>query len=173
MSTRTLLLTPHYTAHKVISWQTAICLLYLGKVEVVEEYEDRICSPSVAMRTPAVVRLKRAIGSRKRDVRFSRQNVFARDRFRCGYCGELGSFETLSYDHVVPRAKGGRTVWENVVTACKPCNGKKGDRTPEQARMTLLVRPHKPRTLPMSSSQIRLRDPHPMWLGYLGAGAAA
>lgn len=173
MSARTLLLTPHYTAHKVIPWQSAICLLYLGKVEVLEEYDEDLRSPSVSMKTPAVVRLKRAIGSLKRAVKFSRQNVFARDRFRCAYCGEVGAFDALSYDHVVPRAQGGRTVWENVVTACKPCNSKKGDRTPEQAGMALLVKPHRPKTLPMSCSQFRLRDPHPIWIGYLGAGAAA
>lgn len=169
MSARTLLLTPHYTPHKVIPWETAICLLYLGKVEVLEEYDETLRSPSLSMKTPAVVRLKRALRSLKRGVKFSRQNVFARDKFRCGYCATPGGFEDLSYDHVVPREQGGRTVWENIVTACRACNAKKANRTPEQAGMRLLVRPHKPKTLPMASSQFRLRDPHPMWLGYLGA----
>jgi 5-methylcytosine-specific restriction endonuclease McrA len=173
MSARTLLLTPHYTPHKVIPWQAAICLLYLGKVEVLEEYDELLRSPTVEMRTPAVVRLRRGLGALKRGVKVSRQNVFARDRFRCGYCGRPGAFEELTYDHVVPRARGGKTVWENVVTACRACNSKKGDRTPEQAAMPLLVRPHKPKTLPMGGAPLRLRDPHPVWRGYLAGGAAA
>jgi 5-methylcytosine-specific restriction endonuclease McrA len=170
MTARTLLLTPHYTAHKVITWEAAICLFYLGKVEVVEEYDETIRSPSLSMRTPAVVRLKKAIGNVKRGVKFSRQNVFARDGFRCCYCGTRGHFETLNYDHVVPRARGGRTDWENIATTCYPCNSRKRDRTPEQAGMRLLSMPHRPRTLPMSSAPMRLIDPHPRWVGYLPAG---
>jgi 5-methylcytosine-specific restriction endonuclease McrA len=173
MTARTLLLTPHYTPHKVLPWESAICLLYLGKVEVIEEYEEVICSPSVAMKMPAVVRLKRAIGSTKRAVTFSRQNVFARDKFRCCYCGAPGTYETLNYDHVVPRAQGGRTIWENIVTTCYGCNGRKADRTPEQAGMQLLARPYKPKTLPMTSPQLRIADVHPVWLGYLGNSVSA
>lgn len=171
MSARTLLLTPWYSPHKVISWETAICLLYLDKVEVVEEYDETIRSPSVSMKTPAVVRLKRAIGNLKRGVKFSRQNVFSRDAFRCQYCSTRGTFETLNYDHVIPRDQGGKTVWENIVTACYPCNDRKRNRTPEQAGMKLLVRPVKPKTLPLSAAPIRVRDAHPVWMNYLGASA--
>jgi 5-methylcytosine-specific restriction endonuclease McrA len=96
MSARTLLLTSHYTAHEIVPWQTAICLLYLGKVEVLEEYDDELHSPSVSMRTPAVVRLKKALGRVKRGVRFSRRNVFGRDGFRCAYCGIRAGFEELT-----------------------------------------------------------------------------
>lgn len=171
MSARTLLLTPYYTAHEVIPWEDAICLLYLGKVEVVAEYDDTLRSPSVTMKTPSVVRLKNEFGRVKRGVKFSRQNVFARDRFRCCYCGTGGTYETLNYDHVVPRARGGKTDWSNIATACIPCNSRKGDRTPEQAGMRLLSQPHKPKSLPMSTARLRVREEHghPSWAGYLTA----
>ena len=151
MTAQTLLLTPWMMPHKVISWQTAVTLLFLDKVEVLEVYEDEIRSPSVALRTPAVVRLKKPIGSVKRGVKFSRLNVFTRDGFRCQYCGERRRMTELNYDHVVPRVQGGRTVWENIVTSCYACNDRKGNRTPEQAGMKLLKKPVKPASLPMGA----------------------
>src|SRR5689334_18899089 len=122
MSTRTLLLNPSMVPHKIISWQRAIVLFVLGKVEVLEEYDEVINARSFAMKTPAVVRLTRAHGYTKRVVRFSRVNVFTRDGFRCQYCGEKHAMNRLNYDHVVPRVRGGKTVWENIVTSCYDCN---------------------------------------------------
>lgn len=168
MTAQTLLLTPWYSPHKVIHWQTAICMLFLGKVEVVDEYDEVITAPSLTMRMPAVVRLKKSIGSIKRGVKFSKINVLTRDGFKCQYCGFKGSIDTLNYDHVIPRAQGGKTVWENIVTACYKCNSHKADRTPEQARMTLLSRPHKPKTLPMAAPVIR--TVHPIWESWMGGG---
>lgn len=148
MTAQTLLLTPWFAPHQVISWQTAVTLSFLGKVEVLETYDDEVRSPSVVIRAPAVVRLKRHPGTRRRGVKFSRTNVFARDGFRCQYCAtELAAGE-LTYDHVVPRVQGGKTTWENIVAACYGCNAKKRDRTPEQAGMTLLRRPVRPKSLP-------------------------
>src|SRR5690348_15996041 len=153
MSTLTLMLTPWMAPHRVISWQRAIVLLYLGKVEVLEEYDECIVAPSITLRTPAVVRLtpKLAGGSvsKKNKVRFSRVNIFTRDGFRCQFCGERKAMDALNYDHVVPRVRGGKTVWENIVTSCYVCNDRKGSRTPAEAGMTLLRRPSKPKTLPL------------------------
>ena len=87
----------------------------------------------------------------KRGVKFSRNNVFARDDFRCQYCGARKSARELNYDHVVPRVQGGKTVWENIVASCYDCNGMKRGRTPEQAGMKLLRAPVKPRSLPMTT----------------------
>jgi 5-methylcytosine-specific restriction endonuclease McrA len=148
MTTSTLLLTPWMAPHKIISWQTAIVMSFLGKVDVIEEYDDVVASPSVTMKTPAVVRLKRTGAGAKRPVKFSRANVFTRDGFSCQYCGARKSPRELNYDHVVPRVQGGKTVWENIVTSCYDCNGKKQGRTPEQAGMKLLRTPVKPRSLP-------------------------
>jgi 5-methylcytosine-specific restriction endonuclease McrA len=150
MWTRTLLLTPWMAPHKIISWQRAVTLLYLGKVEVLEEYEEELRSSSWAMRTPAVVRLTKGRVSTKQVVRFSRVNVFTRDGFRCQYCGEKKPIDELNYDHVLPRVRGGQTAWENIVTSCYGCNDKKGSRTPEEAGMRLLRKPHKPKSLPLT-----------------------
>jgi 5-methylcytosine-specific restriction endonuclease McrA len=148
MTAQTLLLTPWFAPHQVISWQTAVTLSFLGKVEVLETYEDEVRSPSVVIRAPAVVRLKRHPGVRRRGVKFSRTNVFVRDGFRCQYCGVERAAGELTYDHVVPRVQGGKTTWENIVAACSGCNAKKRGRTPEQAGMALLRKPAKPRWLP-------------------------
>jgi 5-methylcytosine-specific restriction endonuclease McrA len=166
MTAQTLLLTPWMMPHKVISWQTAITLLFLDKVEVLEEYEEEIRSPSLALRTPAVVRLKKAIGSVKRGVKFSRLNVFTRDGFRCQYCGDRRRMTELNYDHVVPRVRGGTTVWENIVTSCYACNDKKGNRTAEQAGMKLLKKPIKPASLPMAALPLDTQRIPEAWEGY-------
>jgi 5-methylcytosine-specific restriction endonuclease McrA len=170
MSTRTLMLTPWMAPYRVISWERAIVLLYLGKVEVLEEYDERIRAPSITLRTPAVVRLTKARVSNKNKVRFSRMNVFLRDGFRCQYCGEKKSMDELNYDHVLPRVRGGKTVWENIVTSCYSCNDRKGGRTPEETGMTLLRRPYKPNTLPFAPV-IRPGAPVPdVWRNYCAQG---
>jgi 5-methylcytosine-specific restriction endonuclease McrA len=169
MNAQTLLLTPWYSPHKVLPWQKAVTMLYTGDVEVVQEYDELICSPSVRMKMPAVVRLMRTIGSVKRGVKFSRLNVLVRDGYKCQYCGLKKEAHELNYDHVVPRKQGGKTVWENIVTACYPCNGKKADRTPEQAGMKLLSQPYKPKTLPLVGARIDSRTANPVWASWLGA----
>jgi 5-methylcytosine-specific restriction endonuclease McrA len=151
MTAQTLLLTPWMMPHKIIPWQTAVTMSFLGKVEVLEEYDDEIRSPNLKIKAPAVVRLKRPIGGMKRGVKFSRINVFARDDFRCQYCGVKRALHELNYDHVVPRVQGGKTIWENIVTSCYDCNSRKRGRTPEQAGMKLLRAPVKPKALPMTT----------------------
>jgi 5-methylcytosine-specific restriction endonuclease McrA len=136
------------TPHDVVSWQEAITLYFRGKIEVLEEYAEVIRSPSIEVRTPAVARLARAALPTRRSLRFSRSNVFARDAYRCQYCGKQGTPRELTYDHVLPRRLGGRTLWENIVTACVSCNRKKGGRTPDQAGLTLLRTPVRPTWLP-------------------------
>lgn len=132
-----------------IPWQRAISLLFLGKVEVVEEYEDRtIRSVSFEIKMPSVVRFVRLLTRRRTVIRFSRENVYARDSGRCQYCGKKVSRSEATYDHVLPRSQGGRTGWDNIVIACVPCNQRKGGRTPEQAKMKLASVPEKPKKLP-------------------------
>ncbi len=150
MSTRTLMLTPWLAPHRVITWERAVVLLYLGKVEVLEEYDLAIRAPSLVLRTPAVVRLRNGSVSTKHRVRFSRMNVFLRDGFRCQYCGEKRAMDELNLDHVLPRVRGGKTTWENIVTSCYACNDRKGCRTPERAGLKLLRRPFAPKTLPFA-----------------------
>ena len=145
---QTLVLDQGYQPQRIVPWQRAVCMLFVGKAEVVEAYGEYVCSPSVSMPMPAVVRITRAPKRYRRDVRFSRRHVLIRDGFRCQYCGSEKAGEELTYDHVLPRSRGGATSWENIATACQPCNAEKGNRTPAEARMPLLKRPVKPAWLP-------------------------
>jgi 5-methylcytosine-specific restriction endonuclease McrA len=167
MTAHTLILSCSMQPHRVATWEEAICLLYTGKVEVLAEYDEEVSSPSVTMKIPAVVRLTKKTTSIKRNVKFSRVNVYTRDDFRCAYCGEKKGACDLTYDHVVPRSRGGRTDFENIVAACRPCNRKKGDRTPEQAGMPLRRRPHRPATLPVARLVVRQHTPE-AWAPFFG-----
>jgi 5-methylcytosine-specific restriction endonuclease McrA len=145
---RTLLLNSTYEPLKVIPWQRAVTLLWLGKVEVIRTYDRDVRSVTFKLRMPAVVRLLRFIRRKRPQISFSRRNLFARDANRCQYCGVKQELSELTYDHVLPRSMGGKTDWANIVTCCIPCNRRKGGRTPEQAGMRLLRVPRRPERLP-------------------------
>src|SRR5690348_9198108 len=113
---RTLVLDQGYQPHRVVSWQRAVLMLFDGKVEVVEEYDDDIRSVTITIKMPSVVRLVRAV-RRKVVVKLSRMNVALRDDFRCQYCATKLPLSKLTYDHVLPRSQGGTTCWENIVMA--------------------------------------------------------
>lgn len=163
---RTLLLSPWMAPLKVISWEAAVRLIYQKKAYVIESYDEEIASPSVTWRMPAVVALTKPMQPMKRGIKFSRINVFTRDGFRCGYCGERKTMRELNYDHVVPRVRGGKTNWENIVTACYPCNDRKAGRTPEEAGMKLLRRPVKPKSLPHSYLAVDRKTIPEIWEPY-------
>jgi 5-methylcytosine-specific restriction endonuclease McrA len=149
---RVLVLSAGMEPHRIVPWQKAIQMFFLGKVEVLEEYDEILYrSPTLVIRMPAVVRLLRVVRGIKRAIKFSRINVFTRDRFTCQYCGTKKRMRELNYDHVVPRHLGGRTTWENIVSSCYPCNSRKKNRTPEMAGMTLLSIPVKPKSLPLTT----------------------
>ena len=125
------------------SWQETVKAVFLGRVYVVSEYERKVRSPSREMVLPSVISLK-AYVSMARHPAFTRFNVFLRDRFSCQYCGAASPAEDLTFDHVVPRSRGGHTVWTNVVAACAPCNLRKGHRLPERAQVYPLRKPYRP-----------------------------
>ena len=114
------------------SWQEAVKAVFLRRVHVVSEYDRKVRSPSKEMALPSVIVLKQYIPAARKPA-FTRFNVFLRDRFACQYCGEGLPAERLTFDHVVPRVRGGRTEWINVVTACEPCNLSKGHRLPKDS----------------------------------------
>ena len=117
----TLVLSTWYEPVARISWRRAVTLLFAGKVEVIDEYADReIRSISFSIKMPSVVRFLRALRGRKQGVKFSRENVYLRDGGRCQYCERKVQRSEATYDHVVPRAQGGKTSWDNVVIACLP-----------------------------------------------------
>jgi len=167
-SSQTLLLNQGFEPIKVISWQRAITLLFLGKVEVIEEYEaSGIRSVNLVIKIPAVVRLLRAFRRHSRPVKFSRVNIYARDHYKCQYCGRKASISELTYDHVMPRSRGGNTEWTNIVTCCYLCNRKKGGRTPTEAGMKLLTAPSQPNWVPAIAIRISLRSVPDAWRDYL------
>lgn len=163
---KTLLLTPWYFPHKVLTWEAAVGLVYRGKVDVIVEYEEEISSPSVTWKIPAVLRLKRAIGAMKKGVKFCRTNVYTRDKFKCQYCNQKFSYDELTYDHVVPKRAGGERDWENIVTACEPCNNRKGGRSCDEARMWPVNWPMRPEKLPLSGPLIARGEIPEEWSGY-------
>jgi 5-methylcytosine-specific restriction endonuclease McrA len=162
-----LLLNLSYEPLKVINWKKAITLLCLGKVEVIEEYGYDIHSVSLTIKLPSVVRLLRLVKRPKRPVRFSRQNIYARDRYRCQYCGKRFVSEELTYDHVLPRSRGGKTEWENIVTCCVSCNRKKGGKTPVEAKMRLIRKPTRPSWVPALRITIGIKEVPTAWRDYL------
>ena len=129
-----------YYPLSVWPWQTAVKAVFLDRVDIVAHYEREVRSPTAKVKLPSVIALKQFVKPSQFPA-FTRFNLFLRDRFSCQYCG---SHRDLTFDHVIPRAQGGRTTWENVVTACAPCNLKKGGRTPRQANMPLHIEPIRP-----------------------------
>ena len=164
---QTLVLDQGYAPLKIVSWQRAIQLLTLGKVEVVEEYAHEVRSRYLVIKVPAVVRMLRGFRRCKKPVKFSRVNIYGRDGYRCQYCGEKCSMGELTYDHVVPRSQGGKTTWTNIVSACSDCNAKKAGRTPEQARMILLAQPRQPIDIPSIVIQVSKDNVPDAWRDYL------
>jgi 5-methylcytosine-specific restriction endonuclease McrA len=146
-------------------WQDAIKAVFLDRVNIVSEYDKTVRSPSFEMRLPSVVSLKSYVRP-SRQPAFTRFNVFLRDRFTCQYCG---SREDLTFDHLLPRSKGGQTTWDNVVTACSPCNLRKGDRLAREVEMWPHQAPFVPSLQDLHRNG-RLFPPnylHESWLDYL------
>jgi len=125
------------------SWQDTVKAVFLDRVNVLTEYDRQVHSPSWAFNLPSVIALKRYIAVANRPA-FTRFNVFLRDRFACQYCGDSYPANDLTFEHVLPRSKGGHTTWKNVVTACMVCNLKKGDRLPEKCGMYPRIKPDMP-----------------------------
>ena len=156
MEGRALLLNASFQPLQVISWQKALSLFFLGKVEIVESSERTIHSMTLSIKMPLVIRLLKYMPhkQRKNVVRFTRNNVFLRDQYTCQYCNGKPSYNHLTMDHVHPVVKGGLKTWENIVTACRSCNTKKGGRTPEEANMKLKQKPRQPAWLPFMGLNI-------------------
>ena len=167
VANRTLLLSQGFEPIKVISWQRAITLLTLGKVEVIEEYDAEIKAVSFVIKAPAVVRLLRAFRRHAKPVKFSRVNIYARDGYRCQYCGIKCTIDKLTYDHVVPRSRGGKTSWENIVSCCYACNARKANRTPAEAKMALRTAPVRPAWIPAVQIRVSTKSVPDAWRDYV------
>ncbi|ADM10277.1 hypothetical protein PB2503_11149 [Parvularcula bermudensis HTCC2503] len=124
------------------SWQDTLKAVFLDRVDVIAEYDTAVNSPTVTMRLPSVVALKTYVNHSRKPA-FTRFNVFLRDVFTCQYCGTQDR-DNLTFDHLIPRSRGGKTTWQNIVTACSPCNLKKGNKLPRDARMEPFQPPYQP-----------------------------
>lgn len=180
LDTNVLVLNRFYMAIRVVNVRRALTLLYRDCAEVIDcddgQYvsydfdswcelsqlaatdkqadEDYLQAVDFEIKVPRIARLTRFDRMPAQAVRFNRRNLFARDEYRCQYCGKVEPAAKLSLDHVVPRSHGGATTWENIVCSCLRCNSRKGGRTPQQAHMKLLSHPAKPRFNPLMTYAI-------------------
>ena len=160
---KTLKLDATYRPIGVVDCLEALVMCIVGKATAVEEYEEEISSPSITFKIPSVIVLKTVVKFISTGIRPSRNNILWRDKNQCQYCGVIESPRDMTIDHVIPRSRGGENTWSNLVTCCKRCNQKKGNRTPEEANMSLLNKPVKPR----NSVLRQISDVQPIWNIYL------
>ena len=141
MDSRVLVLNASYEPINICSMRRAVVLVMKG-VARIEERSDRVLhSPSIELWVPSVIRLLEYIHIPYERRSLSRKDILLRDHHTCQYCGRSASPTDLTLDHVLPRSRGGTSAWENLVACCRPCNTRKGDKTPEEARMRLMKRP--------------------------------
>ena len=139
-----LVLNADFQPLNITSFQRGFNLVYKGKAEVVEadpEHTQFTSTRGRKYRRPVVIRLIRFIYIPYKKVPLSKYNLFRRDGYKCGYCGDT---ENLTMDHVIPKSRGGRNSWSNLVTCCKKCNGRKDNKTPQEANMVLNVKLYQP-----------------------------
>ncbi|MCE0498579.1 MAG: HNH endonuclease [Methylacidiphilales bacterium] len=180
LSQNVLVLNRLWQAVNICSVKRAFMLLYQGHAQVVEsgdgtfqtmtfgqwfnfsrgyEGEDVVSTVSFKIRVPKVILLLFFDRMPKKEVKFTRHNIFERDHNTCQYCGHKYDRKDLNLDHVIPRDRGGETSWENIVCSCVPCNSQKGNRTPAEAGMKLLHKPKRPKWRPMLHLQFsKARD---------------
>lgn len=132
-----------YFPLSVVPWQEAVRAIFRGSVNVVSEYDRVVRSPAFEMRLPSVLALKDYVKVSRKPA-FTRFNVFLRDGWSCQYCGDEFHTKDLTFDHVVPRSRGGKTNWENIVAACRSCNADKGDKMPSRAGVHPIKSPQQP-----------------------------
>ena len=143
---RCIVLNGDYSYLNVVSWKRAVCLMIKGKTEVLK-WSDRAvrdANGNEVTKIPLVMRLVKIVRMiYKNKVPYSKRNIFVRDGYKCMYCGTTAKIK-LTIDHVIPQAQGGKSNFDNCVAACRPCNHKKGHRTPSEAKMFLIRQPYTP-----------------------------
>lgn len=198
LSSSVLVLNRNYTAIRIVSARRAFALLYKNFAEVLDAHEDRfgtfdfdswvdvsqvrrqqpvdheqfVHTPRLAILVPRVIRLVTYDKVPRREVKFNRRNILARDENHCQYCGKRFPASQLSIDHVIPKSRGGKSSWNNVVAACSPCNTRKGGRLPWEASMKLRRPPAVPRKNPALADKVR-SEQYRVWRHFLGDGELA
>jgi len=198
LSSSVLVLNRHYAAIRVVSARRAFSLLYKNSAEAIDaddghfgnfdfaawlthsserchspvDHEQFVTTPRYALLVPRVIRLVGYDKVPKREVKFCRRNILARDDNRCQYCGKRFPASHLSIDHVIPKSRGGVSTWTNVVAACNDCNTRKGGRMPAEASMKLVRNPVVPRKNPVLADKVR-SERYRLWRHFLGDGEMA
>jgi 5-methylcytosine-specific restriction endonuclease McrA len=167
LSSRVLVLNATYEPLYFCTGRRALTLVLCGRADPLEESAHVVASSTRLFPLPSVIRLRRSIRWIHRfRVVFNKRNVLKRDGNRCQYCGRV--FRELTLDHILPVSRGGRDDWENVVAACRDCNRKKGNRTPDEAGLTLFARPRRPHYLFLFLAQdYRHQESAGIWEKYL------
>ena len=177
-----------WQAVNVCTVRRALCLLFQGHAQVVlgdqdgefqsfsfdqwadfserEPHDDQLRTVSMKIRVPRVIVLSLFDKLPRKDVKFTRHNIFERDKNTCQYCGKVFDRRDLNLDHVVPRDRGGPTSWENIVCSCIPCNTRKANRTPQEAGLRLINRPRKPKWRPFIEIKVGVRC-HDSWKHFI------
>ncbi len=145
LSKAVLVLNANYAPMMVCSARHAVCMVFLEKVDVLANYPEKIKSPSNYFELPSVVKVSNYVRYDNLSVELNRKNIISRDDHICQYCGVTKT--ALTIDHIIPKGSGGIDLWENLVTACKPCNQRKGNKTPDEANMKLMKKPKRPNRL--------------------------
>jgi 5-methylcytosine-specific restriction endonuclease McrA len=189
LNAHVLVLNRLWQAVNVCTARRAFCLLYQGHAQVVHpqlsdddftlhnfkqwqaasnDYtgEDVVHTVHFRLRVPKIILLLIYDRLPRKEIKFTRENLFQRDDYTCQYCGKRFAPKDLNLDHVIPRDQGGKTTWENIVCSCISCNSKKGNRTPTEARMKLLKRPTAPRWRPFVHIH-HVRPTHHLWHRFL------
>ncbi len=198
LSSSVLVLNKHYVALRVVTARRAFILLFKECAEAIDsagetfatysfvawlersrtlqsdpvDHEVFVRTPRLMLAVPKVIRLLEYDRLPRREVKFSRRNIIARDDYRCQYCAKRFGASHLSIDHVVPKSRGGKSTWLNVVAACSPCNTRKGGRLPWEASMHLLKQPHVPRKNPILADKLATRR-YSIWNHFLRDGELA
>ena len=198
LSASVLVLNRNYTAVRVVAARRAFILLCKQLAEAIDARDEEfrvfdfpswldyselrhgeaapedlfVRTPRLAILVPRVIRLVAYDKIPKREVKFSRKNILARDGNRCQYCGKRLPLSQLSLDHVHPKSRGGKSTWTNVVTACSPCNTRKGGRLPHEASMKLRTVPVVPKRNPLLQAKVDSRE-YQVWKLFLSEGDLA
>ncbi len=166
-----LVLNSDFRPLNVCNVRRAVVLLEKQKAQTVELDGVMIRSERRALRAPSVIRLSYHVKRPRPVVKLTRREILARDDHQCQYCGKHGN--DLTIDHVIPRHRGGQHTWDNVVTACKSCNHRKGGRTVAEAHMTLRQSPFRPPATPRYLFSSYIRSGERTWLKFLGVDETA
>lgn len=164
----TLVLRNNFTPFRIVTWRKAVEQWYKGSAEIIAEYPDEIRSSSFAMKRPAVIRLLKKYKEQTRAIKFNKRNIWLRDNQKCAYCLVHLPLHNVTFDHFpIPKSKGGKTNWDNIVSSCSKCNQKRGNRAPELSGMKCHIVPHKPKELPNNYRLFYTPEMPEEWMPYL------